>query len=263
MDSGTLPIARIHVPARLVSDLLWAHPGRPCIIVGGGPSTPDQLAQIKGDKPWMFIAANGHAFRLNLRPDYVFCKDDISTETKRPMEPTVRRPGIPVIGRHFWTDYRVAEWPITGNSGQHAIAIAALMGCAPIVPIGFDGYQNGTYWYDRTTTNVSLGRHVGHWESRFKTLAAKLKGAVVRTVGGPATKAWARYSPTEIVPIPTLPVLLEKYQSMPAYRVHTRGRGAKVVALHIPLPANETVLVSDIERRTLERMNLLDASPAV
>lgn len=248
----------MHSPARLVSELTWKHAGRPALVIGGGPSAPEAFERIKNDRPWLLIAANAHAFRLGVRPDYVFCKDDESTETKEPMEPVVRRPGIPVIGRHFWTDYRVAEWPITGNSGQMSIAVAALMGCAPIVPIGFDGYQpGGTYWYDLKVKNVSAGRLPGHWMSRYKTLAAKLEGAVIRSMGDMTSGAWPRYEPGEITPHPGLPQILRKYREMLPCRALTM-RGGKVVALHIPLPRGEEVIVSKVELAVLHRMGMLD-----
>src|SRR5574343_701570 len=74
----------------LVSDLYRRHQDRLAIVVGGGPSAPEQLEKIGGLSSPIVISANGHANKLGLVTDYVVCKDHTHTETKALMEPQLR-----------------------------------------------------------------------------------------------------------------------------------------------------------------------------
>jgi hypothetical protein len=227
VDRPVLPaVPRTLNPGVLVAELYGKHRGIPILVVGGGPSAPDELAAIGRErvKAMIVISANSHAWQLGLRPDYTFCKDHLHTETKQPMEVLVRAGGAPVVSMQYWADYRCARWPIQGNSGQHAIALAALMGGAPIVPIGIDCFQGETYFHTPNIPNVSLGRSSSYWKSRFTRLQGRLEGAAVRPVGGILGGAFPLYRPYEEFARVTIPSIFDSYVDCPTEYVRAVRR---------------------------------------
>lgn len=175
VDQGPLQVAT------LAHRLYGAHAGRPAIVIGGGPSAPRLLEQLKPvHREMVVISANGHAWKLGLGAHYIVCKDNVHTETKQKMEELLRPLGAPIIARHYWADYRLASWPIQGNSGQMALGVAAMMGCAPIFPVGFDCYVGPTYFHAPDVDNVSRGITESMWRSRYQRLQAKLATADIR-----------------------------------------------------------------------------------
>jgi hypothetical protein len=196
VDRSVLPaVPRVLNPGVLVAELYGKHKGKPILVVGGGPSAPDE-ARALGSRidNMVVISANTHAWHLGLRPDYTFCKDHVHTELKTPMEVLVRAGNAPVVTGQYWGDYRCARWPIQGNSGQHAIALAALMGGAPIVPIGIDCFQG------------------------------RLEGAAVRPVGGILGGAFPLYRPYEEFARVTIPSIFDSYVDCPTEYVRAVRR---------------------------------------
>jgi hypothetical protein len=244
--------------ARLVADLYEKHAGVPALIVGGGPSAPAQLAMVHGKlgDP-IVISANGHAFKLGLEPDYVFCKDHIHTETKERMEWLLRPHGVPIVTRNYWGDYRCAGWTYTGNSGSQALALAALMGCAPIVPIGFDGYQNGTYFHDLKAKNVSQGFTEGHWRMRYSRLRQRLEGAEIRVLPG---SMLAQTFPliTSGPYKPVVPVNLRHYEGLQTRYVRALSTFQMPFDGRVAVPAGVVFPVSDGERAHYLRLGVAE-----
>lgn len=196
--------------AELAATLYGKYLGRPIVVVGGGPSVPSQWAAlpdfVKVDA--VLIFANAHGFHLGLKPDYIVCKDETHTETKQPMEPQLRAHGdYPIVARYAWADYRLDRWLVQGNSGQMAIALAAMMGGKPIIPIGIDCFQKGVYFHAPEGKNVSQGRHDGVWRSSMTRLMRRLEGAVIRAPGPPLSLTFRRYDPNEVLPEPAIPTV--------------------------------------------------------
>lgn len=213
-------MAQEALPVRgLVSDLYLRHAGRPVLVVGGGPSAPAQLLEVSHLCNPVIVSANGHAVKLGLQPDYIFCKDHQHTETKELMEDVLRPIGAPIVGRHYWMDYRAPFWPVQGNSGMMAIALGVLLGGTPVVPIGFDSYQNGTYFHDLKAPNVSLGRLGSHWRSRYQRLAMRLTGGAVRVLDDTLAAGFPRYTHAETFDRPFMPPALRIYESVRAVPV--------------------------------------------
>lgn len=234
--------------AGLVSALYGAHKHRQVLVVGGGPSAPAQLAQLSLDNP-IVISANAHAFKLGLRADYIMCKDHQHTETKQRMEPVLRGYGVPIVTRNHWGDYRTPHWPAQGNSGAMAIGLAALFGASLIVPIGMDGYQDGTYFHDLTATNVSAGKPSGHWKSRFDRLRTRLDGAVIRPVDGLMTQVFRPYSRYAAIPSPRIPAAFDIYRDMKTYRVQALPNCREMFDPRVEIPEGFTFPVSAEEAR--------------
>lgn len=199
---------------RHAAALYARHFGQPIIVIGGGPSAPGQWASLPA--PWREAAvkvfANGHGFKLGLEPDFIVCKDDVHTETKQRMEPMLRAHGdYPIVAPHPWADYIMQGWPSQGNSGQLAIALAAMMGGWPVIPVGFDCYQNGTYFHAPDAPNVSLGRLESAWRHGMTRLMRRLDGAVIRALDGVMARMFPRFDPAEVLPEPRIPAIFDKY----------------------------------------------------
>jgi hypothetical protein len=189
-------------------------------VVGGGPSAPAQLLDVSHLCNPIIVSANGHAAKLGLTPDYAFCKDHTHTETGEAMQDVLRPLGCPIVGRHYWMDYRAPFWPVQGNSGMMAIALGVLLGGAPVIPIGFDSYlTGGTYFHNLQAPNVSLGRLPSHWRSRYQRLALRLTGAFVRVLDDLLGVAFPRYVADERFGRPFIPPALRIYEDMRAVRV--------------------------------------------
>lgn len=198
-----------------VSELYGVHTGRPIIVVGGGPSLPDTLRSLPRTGNEVIVFANGHGFRVGLEPDYIVCKDHQHTATRALMEDGLREHGkYPILTPHYWADYRMGRWPTQGNSGQLAIAAAALMGGYPIIPIGIDCYQGPTYFHEDDPLNVSRGRHDGAWQSTMTRMMLRLDGAVIRPAGGFLTKIFKRYDPREKLPLTRIPTVFDHYADL-------------------------------------------------
>ena len=235
-------------------------------MVGGGPSAPAQLLEVSHLRSPIVVSANGHAAKLGLSIDYIFCKDHVHTETKALMEDTLRPLGAPIVGRHYWMDYRAPFWPVQGNSGMMAIALGVLLGGTPVVPIGFDSYQNGTYFHDPKAPNVSLGRFAGHWQSRYQRLALRLTGGAVRSVGGMLTAAFPRYSADERFGAPLMPPALRIYEDMKPVRVEATAPFQTRQDPRVTVPFGTRFVMSEAEalqhvRLGVARLIDSDAAP--
>ena len=198
-----------------VETLYAKHIGRPIIVIGGGPSAPAQWMGLPDStkEDAVLVFANGHGFKLGLKPDYIVCKDDVHTETNKPMEPQLRAHGnYPILARFEWADYVMVKWPTQGNSGQLAIAAAALMGGKPIIPIGFDCFQGDTYFHSHNAKNVSHGRSDGVWRSSMTRMMLRLEGAVIRPPSGLLTFTFRTYNPSERLPAPVIPAVFDRYR---------------------------------------------------
>jgi hypothetical protein len=194
------------------------------------------------------ISANGHAAKLGLKPDFVVCKDHRHTETKELMEPALRALGAPLVSRHYWADYRLTGWPIQGNSGMMALGFAVMLGCRPVVPIGFDCYQNGTYFHDLHAKNVSHGLRPSMWDSRYQRFARRLEGAPIRPLAGQLCKVYPRFNPAELFAQPHMPVALQSYATLRATWVRAlkpfmlRGETSSEVPVGRVLPVDSAEL---------------------
>ena len=202
------------------------------IIVGGGPSAPADLKKIPHGGKALIISANYHAFRLDLKPAYIWCKDHIRIfpgyldrgRRREYMERELRQYGVPIVGPNFWCDYRAIDWPLTQfNSGQQALAFAVMLGCAPIIPIGMDCFAGDTYFHDKGAPNISKGRKPGYWVSRLQKLRTVLGGNTpIRGVSGLARDIFGEYR-SDRHPIPgPIPHALARYVKMDTVWIKAR-----------------------------------------
>ncbi len=246
-------------PGVLVSELYERHAGSLIIVVGGGPSAPQQLELLRGHlEDAIIVSANYHAWGLGLTPHYTFCKDHEHTEMKVPMEGIVRRNGVPVVTRHYWGDYRAAHWPVAGNSGMMAIALAVMMGGTPVVPIGIDCFQDSTYYHSPRAKNVSLGRGLAYWHVRLNRLRVRLDGGLIRVLGGPMGTVFPPFRPHLMLPPRSMPPQLRAYADMPTYHVRTLRAFQTPFDARVEIPAGIVLPVDLSEYRRFTRLGLAE-----
>jgi len=221
VDSRTLPLT--------VAALYNAHACHPILVIGGGPSALTDLPQIPGWQSMVQISANGHAFKLpGAKPRYIFTKDNAecpprprkpNAEPFKLMEPQMRAFGVPIISLQYWADYRCAHWPFQGNSGQHALAVATLMGGAPVISVGIDCFMGQTYFHG-DAANISKGKSRSYWQVRFRRYAERFRCAPrIRALSGPVAETFGRYDPAETFQGVFIPPVFSLYAKMPTQRV--------------------------------------------
>jgi hypothetical protein len=259
----------------LISKLVDSGCGRMAIIVGGGPSAPSDLKKIPHGGKALIISANGHAFKLGLKPEYIWCKDHLRIfpgymergRRREYMERELRRFGVPIVGPNYWCDYRAPDWPIAQfNSGQQALAFATLLGCAPIIPVGMDCFMGPTYFHDAEAPNVSKGRRPGYWDSRIRKLRAALGDrSAIRGVSGLVRDIFGPYRPDKHPPPGPLSPLLQRYVKMETVWVRARREFQDSKDKFAIIPANYVMPCNRAEADRLckvglaERVHLFDA----
>lgn len=187
--------------AKLAGELYEKYAHQPILVIGGGPSALDDLAKIENAQDMICVSANAHAFRIpQLKPSYIVSNDHRHTRTKELMAPALRQYGVPIVSRHWWADYRLADWTSKGNSGMNAIGVAVLLGGWPVIPLGMDCFQGTTYFHSHEEWNVSLGRPIGYWQHRLLRMATQLRGAAIRPLSGPMTQQFPHYNTSETLP---------------------------------------------------------------
>lgn len=178
---------------KLFRELLLTRLGSTAIILGGGPSCPDDYARVRGRDPKVVISANLHGFKLD-KCDYVVSVDEERREEwKREYSDT------PLISYLQDATYRIVEYPTLTMSGVHAAWAAWNLGAAPILLCGMGCYsETGTYFHDgqafSTGNRIELDTHLKFWIQLRSTLPAN---APIRVMSGPVEKVFPKYDPDE------------------------------------------------------------------
>lgn len=192
---------------RLVTELFHRWAGQPILVIGGGPSVLRDLPALK-IKPACVISANEHGFKQTHFPvDLVTNVDKIHTLLKEPMEKLLRPYGVPIVNRHAWADYRLPDWALAANTGQQAIALAALLGASQVIVTGIDMWEGGRlYFHDR---GAKAPKHKApksamrrRMKERIRPLVQFCIGAHVRPMSGPLTQWFKQYDPAEVLKAP-------------------------------------------------------------
>jgi hypothetical protein len=255
------------VHSKHVAELYGSQRGRAAIVIGGGPSAREDWEKIPDRDSAYIISCNDHGHYLAPRVDLVVCKDHRKVTKLRPknglrgeggplMEPIVRRPGVPVATEHHWADYRMALWPIQGNTGQRAVGVAALTWASPVWIIGIDWFAGERmYFHNDDFDNVSKGISTGQWHNRWKNdTAKKLEGADLRALRPPMSRYFAGCQD------PIVPQIFHKYRDMPVFTIRAKstfsfGAGATKV----PVPEGTLIPCDTTEARRLIRLGVGEA----
>lgn len=176
----------------LISEIAGKYRG-PILVVGGGMRAVSDFGAVKHLDFAATLSANDHAFKIEgVKPDFIVCKDHYHTETGERMERRLRAHGVPIISRHFWANYRLADWQLDGNSGLLAIAVAGILGATEIYPIGFDLFTEGTHFHEPDAPNVSRRKHPGDSKRKAAHIRDWLGGVPVKPVSGPLIQVFER-----------------------------------------------------------------------
>jgi hypothetical protein len=170
----------------LVSELVHKYYGKPILVIGGGLSAIVDIDKLDRT-PACVLSANQHGFMLPIEqnifpPDYAICVDHKRGQTDELMQDYLRGFGKPIIGQCYWCDYRLADWPLSGNSGLTAIAVAVLMGGHPVIAVGMDGMTGG-YFHDNDHGPTNWSRDQFMKQARELEIAAR--GAWIVAMSGP------------------------------------------------------------------------------
>lgn len=181
---------------RLLSDLVGKHDATPIVVVGGGPSAPEQVKLAPEGS--LFISANEHGTYLGLH-DYFVIVDDLQKKPEK-LERMVGK--APIIGRDWWVDYRITPYQNVGNSGMQAAYVAMLLGGYPILLAGMDYYAGNTYFHTERERSSGHLKPPGFFDRNWRNLKGKLdvQKTVVRSLGGPTVSVFGQYDPAERLP---------------------------------------------------------------
>lgn len=201
--------------SRLVSDLLdrWAE--QPILVIGGGPSVNADLPKLVewGVKPACVISANAHGAKQGLFPvdlgvnvdkQHNMLRDPENQNRQMHMEKYMREnlPGVPVVNKHSWADYRLPEWRFVGNSGLTAVALACVLGGNPVIVTGIDFWHTGRDYFHTPAKAPRKGSRVRpavvkRDRERMQPLQAFANGMNVRPMSGPLTTVFKQFDPAE------------------------------------------------------------------
>lgn len=189
---------------QLVSALLDRWVNKPILVIGGGPSVTADLARLDIE-PACVISANEHGFhQKKFHVDLVVNVDKVHCMLKQPMQDVLRPHGAPIVNRHSWADYRLPDWRFAGNTGLTAVALAAVLGGAPVIVTGIDMWHGGRQYFHKVPwADDKKKRRVRPSITRrnretLRPLQEFVKGVAVRPMSGPMTKIFPTYDPTEI-----------------------------------------------------------------
>lgn len=232
-------------------------------MVGGGIRAPDEWKTLQdaGVKFSCILSANSHGFRLpGCKPDFIWCNDTVHSETREPMEPLLRQYGVPIISRHWWADYRAGEWALTGNSGLNAIAVAVILGGRPVIPIGFDCFQEGVHFWEPDAQNVCKGKPLHSFQPRIAKLRAAVGAAAIRPLSGPLCGEFPRWRRGEMFDtVHTEPPLVEQHRALAGYYARAKQPFTMSFDKRAEIPEGAPLALSEYELTALLARGMVEA----
>jgi hypothetical protein len=214
------------------------------------------------------ISANAHGFKLpGAKPSLIFCKDHyvklplkMRGKEKTYMEPLMRQHGVPIASRQHWADYRLSEWRVHGgNSGFYAIAVGICLGGWPVIAVGIDGFQGGTYFHAPDQDNVSRGHPLDYWKRRLMTFRNPIRHSQVRAVSGPVAMVFGHYRANEVLPPFKEPEAFAHYAQMPTYLARTTRHFQDPGDRETTIPKDYVIPMSSTEFERYQRLGLVVA----
>lgn len=230
-------------PYQTLRPLVYAHAGRPAMIMGGGSSLLEAMKTAPPDA--IYFSVNGHGLRYfkqhpadPRRCTYVVACDKTGREYKSQ--------GLPVISRHMFADYRMLTMPAP-SSGMSAAWVARIMGCAPIIILGMDCYDGGTYFDDQKAAStghlIQPTDHLLRWHKMMNAFPA-----MYRAIGcnDALRKRVGEYDPAE----PIEKLAPEEKLVVELQRVRCRLTQDAVICMR-PFKAGETL---DLMQREFDQL---------
>lgn len=231
----------------------------PILVIAGGPSVSIDLPRLNA-QPRAVITANAHGFKQALfTPTHALVLDDWHSVTHESMEALVRPHGVPIIGPHWWADYRMNDWNGGINSGLAAICAAILMGGEPVIVTGIDGFAGG-YFHDPSAPRLEC-QGEKKFRDQVRKLVALTAGCPVRPMSGPLLDHFPRLDHAEqFAPVRYKGIeiewdkprwISEAIDAQPVTMVSIRR--PRFVFQVAKVPAGKRLVMSEAEARDLER----------
>lgn len=143
-----------------IDRLRGIHTGHSAVILGGGPSLSKQIKNIPENG--IIFGVNSHASRI-IECDYIVYNDETTFEVVKSLE-----------GRKIsrWRHDITQDAPKGLISGICTLRAAQIMGCSPIILMGFDCYENKGYFWNLGAellgNSISVQKHVDLWKKEDK-----------------------------------------------------------------------------------------------
>lgn len=201
---------------QLLSDIADLYAGKPILVICGGCTTWDILERMPADYPACVISANGHGAKQDkFKWDYMVHVDVMFGGTMKFQQYIAQFPQIKSISRWSFADYRIPEYGFSGDSGQTAVQVAAMMGGYPVVVAGLDrNHGPRRYWWQSTPERG--------WDTRRQPNVSQLHHSAKRLVefldanktvlrcakGMDQLWGWKVWTPDEVLP-PFVPPIAE------------------------------------------------------
>lgn len=209
-----------------ITEIFDKYAGKPALVIGGGPTALVDIPFLDGHgfAPGLVLSANLHGlYQGNFKIDYLVNVDKVHCSLRVNMEDWMRPYGVPIINAHTWSDYRLVNWSFPGNSGITAIAVAAILGCYPVVAVGIDLFNTGRHYFHDETAPEKASRPKSsppsHYaQQRVKQLKQWSGDYPMRAVSGPLGTVFPIWDPEERV-LPPKPV---KYRESLLHEVVSR-----------------------------------------
>jgi hypothetical protein len=177
-------------------DIQNKHKGQPAVILGGGPSLPEDLKRVPSEA--VLFAVNDHAFHIGIRPDYMVTMDDPSI--KPALYELATKPAgylrVNELLQYTDIDMRGVDRP-DARSGIFAAWLAIFLGCRPILLTGMDLYQGAVkYCHNRDEFmghkyifDEPMETHLRDW----RKLQRYWGHQYIRAVSGPLVEIFGKY----------------------------------------------------------------------
>jgi hypothetical protein len=156
------------------------------------------------------ISANQHGYMQTRFPvTLAVCCDKKHCKERVPMGPFLRqwtdKMGGAIVSRWSFADYRLGDWRFVGNSGLTAVAVAAALGCNPIIATGLDFWATGREYFHEPTAQRSKRAPAAtalavHQRKKVGSLEQFTNGANIRALSGPMAAVFGRYDPLRKLP---------------------------------------------------------------
>lgn len=168
------------------------HEGAPAVILGGGPSLPEQIKAVPDGAVRISVNRRG----VLLTPcDYIVATDRPEAEACRRLFP--KTPLItPFVDVGDYWYVRNSDVIDSGFTSPVAMWLARFMGCVPVILCGMDCYQGGTYWYDANAESSGNYQALENQLTAWRLAYRQTPGVEhVKAAGGPLVEVFGQYEP--------------------------------------------------------------------
>ena len=182
-----------------MSEFKDRYQGRPALVMGGGPSLPEDLRKAPLSDHPIIIAVNYHALKL-IEADFMVYNDEPKADPEL-LSGVMKFKGVRVSPDPTSdVEFDVPVW--TGFYSSNTAAWLALwMGCDPGILCGMDCYQGErvyfhAYSHDAPCFHYPLDHHLRPWKEDGRNLLPHPER--VKVMSGPLVGVFGQYEIKEV-----------------------------------------------------------------